>query len=143
MFDAETFLVRLKKQSEESNVQLIEAWEVAQGIFAASIREKNRILDWPTTVFYFKKGESKIRDKNSYEQLIDRRVQLMMAMGFKVGKLSEDSEDLVRAAYFEKDNPVGNNPKNLVNFASQLFAKQDNSEIDWPATANPIDISEL
>jgi len=140
MFDTNAFSLFLKKQCAEFNLEFIQAWEVAQSIFAASIRDKGSDK-WPTTIFYFDGQEVKQRDKDSGEECMAREIQLLMIMGFTVGGLSDNSDDYVRVAFFEGDDPVGNDPINIINYASQLFAKRDNSEIDWPDTAKIININ--
>ncbi len=81
----------------------------------------------------------KPRDGNSGEQHIARELQLAMMAGYSVGRFSDRSDDHVRAAYFDTDI-VPRDLEGLVNCASQLFARVDNSEVEWPDRAAPISL---
>lgn len=138
-FDTGAFKSCLAAQCMTFNVECNQAWKIASSVFAARVREKGR-QDW-TTIFYFDSHEVKRRDKESGEQYMARELQLLMMMGFTVAALSDKSDDHVRIAYFNGLDPIPSDPMNLVNYASQLFAKVDNGEVEWPDRAMPVILS--
>lgn len=137
LFSSQDFLTTLKNQCNKFNLECVQSWMLTMSIFAASIRKKDS-GECPTVILYFDDREIKRRDKESGELDMDRTIQLLMLNGFTIGNISEDSESHVRIAYFEGDDPIGNDPVNIINYASQLFAKIDNSEIAWPDFAKSI-----
>ncbi len=104
-------------------------------MFAASVRQHGE-RDW-TTIFYFDVREVKQRDKESGADSMERQVQLIMMVGFTVGRITGYPDDHVRIAYFS-DDLVPTDPIELVNWASQLFVRVDNNEIEWLDAATSI-----
>jgi|GEM_PF-1786245 len=133
-FDKEAFLAALAAQCKTFNLEHGQTWAVVPSMFVAMIRSKGD-PDW-TTTFYFDARELKQRG----EQYMAREMQLFMMAGFRVCELTENPDDHVRIAYFEMDDPIGSDDRNIVNCASQLFVKVDNSEVDWPVGAVAISV---
>lgn len=129
MFSKESFLSALGLQCKNFNVLPGQVWGIAENVFAAMIRPVGKEIEW-TVFFYFDDREVKLRDEQSGNRHMAREVQLLMIGGFTLGELSENPDDHVRVAYFD-DDPTGCNPENVINYASQLFAKTDNGEVEW------------
>lgn len=139
MFNQEDFLKVLTIQCKTFNLSTGQVWQIAENVFATMIRENNKEIEW-TVIYYFDDREVKLRDKDSHEECIAREVQLLKVGGFTFGAISEDPDDHIRIAYFE-DDPTGCNPEYVINYASQLFAKTDNNEVEWLDYAGLISFS--
>lgn len=137
-FDTDAFKSALTAQCSRFNCESCQAWSLGPGVFAASVRQHGE-RDW-TTIFYFDAREVKQRDEGSGTDFMERQVQLIMMVGFTVGRITGYPDDHVRIAYFS-DDPVPTDSIELVNWASQLFVKVDNSEIEWPDRATPITLN--
>jgi hypothetical protein len=137
LFDKEAFLIALAAQCETFGLEHGKVWQLAPNVFAALIRSRGT-AEW-SAVYYFDDREVKLRDKESGEQYMAREVQLLMVAGFSVGLISEDTENHARVAYFEEDM-LGGYGANILNCATQLFARTDNGEIEWSEGAEPIEI---
>lgn len=115
------------------------ALQLAPNIFLAQIREVGDCSQW-TNVYYYDDREAKVRDEAGGVRCMSRETQLMMAMGFTGnGMLSEDPDDHVRIAYLETDL-IGDEPTNVLNFATQIFVGVDNEELPWFDAAKTVPI---
>jgi len=139
MFSKEEFLVALTAQCKSFDSLPGQVWRIAKNVFAAMIRHIGGDIEW-AVIFYFDDREVKLRDEESGQRHMAHEVQLLMMGGFTCGSLTENLDDHVRIAYFE-DDPTGCNPEYVINYASQLFAKTDNSEIEWFDSAELIPFS--
>ncbi|MBP5993711.1 MAG: hypothetical protein KA731_02265 [Candidatus Moranbacteria bacterium] len=134
-FDKDTFQKILAAQCLKFGIESGQAWELMPHVFAAELRAKGE-SDW-TTAFYFDSRELKRRCLYAD---IDQLAKLLVLAGLIVGCPSEDLDNPIRIAYFVNDrDPVGQDPKNIINYASQLFVKLDDSEVEWPDSAKPIE----
>lgn len=134
-FDTNAFKSALATQCSRFNLESCQAWSLGPGVFAASVRKIGE-LEWGT-IFYFDAREVKQRDKESGADFMEREVQLIMMLGFVVGRITGYPDDHVRIAYFNDDH-VPTDCVELINWSSNLFAKADNSEIEWLDRATPI-----
>lgn len=134
-FDVDAFKRSLAAQCATFNLESSQAWNLAPNVFAVRAREKGG-QDW-NTILYFDSRQLKQRDEESGARHMAREIQLLMMIGFTVGRLSEDPDDHVRIAYFG-DDPIGDNPGNIVNYASQLLVQVDNNEAEWLDYAEPV-----
>lgn len=139
MFNKEAFLVALAVQCETFSLEHNSLWQLAPNVFAALIRSRS-IHEW-SVVYYFDDREVKVRDKDSNEGSMDRAIQLFMMGGFMVGPIIGSEDDHACVAYFEED-VVSPSDRNILNCATQLFARTDNGEIEWLEQAGSVMIAE-
>lgn len=133
-FDIDAFKRALLTQCSWFNLEFREVWSLGPGVFATSVQRHGE-YHW-TTIFYFDAREVKQRDKESGADYVQSTVQQIMA-DFTVAQITGYSDEHIRIAYFY-DVDILDDLVNLVNLASQLFAKVDNSEIEWLRAALPI-----
>ncbi len=136
-FDIAAFKTALVYQCRLFNVECSQAWSLGPGVFAAQARLQGE-SDW-AIIFYFDARETKPRDRESGADCMEREIQLYMMLGYTVTKLTREEDDYVRISYFH-DGPAPDDPVQLVNYASQLFARVDNEEIEWPDRATTVSI---
>ena len=114
-------------------------WLLAPNVFAAVIRSRG--ADEWSVVYYFDNREVKVRDKDSNEGCMDRTIQLFMMGGFMVGPIVDGEDEYARVAYFE-EAVISPSARNILNCATQLFARTDNGEIEWLEQAESVMVAE-
>lgn len=139
VFDKNYFLKVLGTQCRDSNRLPGQVWGLAENVFAAMMRPNNGEMEWRVN-FYFDDRDVKVRDEDSNVQHMAQEVQLFMSKGFVVAALSADHDDHILFAYFRKD-PTGFDPEQVISYASHLFVKTDNDEIEWFDSAKLIPFS--
>lgn len=129
VFDKKLFLKVLETQCRDSNWLPGLAWCLAENVFAAMMRPNNGEMEWRVN-YYFDDRDVKVRDDNSNVQQMADEVRLYILKGFTVAALSADHDDHILFAYFQED-PTGFDPEQVIGYASHLFAKTDNGEVEW------------
>ena len=138
-FDKEAFLEALAIQCEKFGLEHDSLWQLAPNVFAAVIRSRG--ADEWSVVYYFDNREVKVRDKDSNEGCMDRTIQLFMMGGFMVGPIVDSEDEHARVAYFE-EAVISPSMGNILNCATQLFARTDNGEIEWLEQAESVMVAE-
>ena len=138
-FDKEAFLEALAIQCEKFGLEHDSLWQLAPNVFAAVIRSRG--ADEWSVVYYFDNREVKVRDKDSNEGCMDRTIQLFMMGGFMVGPIVDGEDEYARVAYIE-EAVISPSARNILNCATQLFARTDNGEIEWLEQAESVMVAE-
>jgi hypothetical protein len=129
VLDKKSFFKVLETQCRDSKWLPGQVWGLAENVFAAMMRPNNGQMDWRVN-FYFDDREIKVRDEESNAQQMDPEIRRQMLKGFAVAALSVEHETHIRVAYFEED-PTGCNLDIVLNCATNLFVRTDNSEVAW------------